>query len=74
MDKHDKIIAGLEKMANSEGYPLSVQTGRDQAGNWIIWFTAGPAQVYCRLSSFCRAPQIVIEPFGEELIKNIKAS
>lgn len=74
MDKHDKIMAGMEKMANAEGYKLSVDLTRDAAGNWIIVFTAGQARVYCRLSSFCRSPQIVLEPFCNELIRVMRAS
>lgn len=72
MDKHDKILAGMEKMAASEGHALAIEIAKDQAGNAIIVFTAGKAQVYCRFSSFCRAPQIVVEPFGEQLIKAMK--
>jgi hypothetical protein len=72
MDKHDKVFAGMEKLANTEGYSLTVNTSRDAAGNWIIMFTAGPAQVYCRLSSFVRAPQIVLEPFCDELVRLMK--
>lgn len=72
MDKHDHIIKGMEKMASSEGHRLAVELGRDGGGHIIIVFTAGGAQVYCRLSSFVKSPQIVLEPFCEELIKRMR--
>lgn len=72
MNNHDKILEGMERMAAYEGYKLNVELAKDQAGNALIVFTAGKAQVYCRLSSFCRAPQIVLEPFCNELIRVMK--
>jgi hypothetical protein len=71
-DKHEKILQGLEKLANTEGYKLVVSTTRDSNGNWLISFSAGNAKVYTRLSSFATVPQIVLDPFCDEMVKQIK--
>lgn len=71
-DKHEKILQGLEKLANAEGYKLEVKTSRDGNGNWVISFRAGNAQVHTRLSSFGMVPQIILDPFCDELVKQIK--
>jgi hypothetical protein len=73
LDKHEKIMMGLEKLANAEGYALSVMTGRDEQGRWLIKLQAGQAKLYVGLGAFARAPGIVLEPFVEELIKQLRA-
>lgn len=72
MGVHEKVLEGLEKLANAEGHPLHITIDRDQ-GDWIIKFSAGSSSaVQTKLASFSRSPTIVLEPFCEEMVKRIK--
>jgi len=68
----EKVIEGLEKLANAEGYKLEITTKRGDH-HWIITFRAGNAAVQMYLGSFARAPHRVLEPFCEEMCKQIRA-
>ena len=73
MSDLQKVLNGLEKMANAEGYRLEVLPMRhDQSGEWVMVVRAGRAQVWCRIETFAKHPQVMLEPFGEELIKQLK--
>lgn len=72
MEKCDKILAGLETMARSEGHKLEISTTRNSAGQWLILFRVGRAQVYTTLTNFSKHPEVVLEPMGEEMIKQVK--
>lgn len=68
----EKVIQGLEKLANAEGYKLDISVKRAEH-HWIITFRAGQAAVQMYLGAFARAPQRVLEPFCEEMCKQIRA-
>lgn len=70
-EKIDQVIHGLEKLANAEGHKLEINVHRPQ-GTWVITFKAGQAMVSTRVLSFAVAPRIVLEPFCEELCKQIR--
>lgn len=70
--KHAKVLEGLEKLANAEGYALLMKLDRIQ-GEWVITFSAGDSfGMMVKLTSFCIAPEIVLDPFLEEMIKRLK--
>jgi len=70
--KHQKVLEGIEKLANAEGHPLIITVERIQ-GDWILKFAAGNnAAVLMKLTSFAMVPQILLEPFCEELIKRME--
>lgn len=68
IDKHDRVITGLERLANADGHALEIKIF-ERDGEWMILFKGGSAQVFTKISSFSRHPQIVLDPFCEELIK-----
>lgn len=69
---HQKVLDGLEKLANAEGHPLLIEVSRAGA-DWIIKFSAGNnAAVLMKLATFGAVPQAVLEPFMEEMIKRLE--
>lgn len=73
MSNHQKILDGLEKMANAEGHRLEIIPMRHRENSaWIVLIKAGRAQVWLSMETFVKHPQVILEPFGEELIKQLK--
>lgn len=68
MTRAERAIVSMESLARHDGYQLAVFVEK-HAGEWIIRFVAGHAEVYCKLDVFQRQPYNVIEGFCEELIK-----
>lgn len=71
--KHERVVVGMEKLANAEGLTLDTCITTAYSGELIILFRAGKAQVYCKLGYFIQNPEVVLEPFCEELIKEIRS-
>lgn len=67
----DRVINGMETLARGAGRTLTVEVTRPYSV-WMIVFRAGDAAVQTPLTSFMRAPRIVLEPFTEELIRNLR--
>lgn len=68
---HDRVINGLETLARGAGQELKVEVHRPY-DVWLIMFRAGEAAVQTPLTTFMRAPRIVLEPFTEELIRSLR--
>ena len=75
-EKVDKVVSGLERLANADGYRLDIHIHRTNpdANYWVITFRAGEAVVSARLLSFTAAPKIVLDPFLEEMLKQVRES
>jgi len=69
---HQKVLDGLEKLANAEGYPLLIRMER-MGNDWMIVFSAGNnTNLTMKLVTFAKAPELILEPFCEEMIKRLK--
>lgn len=68
MTKWEKVLNGLEVLANKDGFPLEVRIERPQS-TWNITFIAGNAAIQTTMENFINYPKTVLEPFVEELIR-----
>lgn len=70
---HSKVITGLQTLARHAGHQFYVAVGQEKNGTWVIQFQAGEnVAVKTTLETFIAAPRIVLEPFTDELVKDLK--
>mgnify|MGYP001014837493 CR=1 FL=1 len=72
MTLHEKVLTGMEKLSKSVDEKVTVVI-ENYNNQWIIKVYAGNrAAVSTDVATFVRNPQILLEPFGEEIIKTLK--
>lgn len=70
MRRHDKVLYGMERMAEHAGNPLKIRMDKYEE-TWIISFVAGPAIIRTPISHFIVKPDAIFDLFCEELIKKL---
>lgn len=71
MSPQEKTLNALQELSRQAGHDLKIIIDRPY-DTWVVYIVAGDAKLVTTLDTFLRAPKIIFEPFGEEIIRKIK--